>query len=260
MIITAVFSVIFLTLAALLLRWLIAYLHDRRLDSMVKPVEELSTLLDKAKDSAFICGQEIFNEALTNAKNRFEEEVITPGLNRIFQAVFPEADKSYDSIRNYAYIITEDKIHPFQITPEIARITRRAVAQNKTDRDRMEAILNWFKTNIKYDYERYRQIQSGRKVNYRHALETYADRKGVCGEIAILYVVMCRAAGLTSRYVYVEIDCQGNQVSHACTAVMLDSVWRLSDASWGCLFIQHRRFTIMNDEQAINHFKLMRNI
>jgi hypothetical protein len=86
----------------------------------------------------------------------------------------------------------------------------------------------------------------------------WRDKKGVCGELAILLIVMLRHVGIKTNYVSVDIDSQGEKVSHACACAVIETKTVLPDPAYHTFDAKHKSFKILTDKEAIPHFKSMR--
>lgn len=74
-----------------------------------------------------------------------------------------------------------------------------------------------------------------------------------CQEYARFYVAMARELGLTSYYVYVKKNHDGEELLHACAALFLDGKLILVDPSFRWFGIPHQEYEIMDDLEAIAH-------
>ena len=76
------------------------------------------------------------------------------------------------------------------------------------------ALDYWMRSHIQVDWGKAHHIRAGGTVDcYRNSLETFYDTKGVCGEQAYLYIILCRNAGLDARFVL------SNDGTHALTGI-----------------------------------------
>lgn len=156
------------------------------------------------------------------------------------------------------YTITDDPNQPFQITPEIAQKAQEICERAKSEVEIIEALFSWFMENINYDKLKQARIKKRKKTSYQHAEETFARQLGVCGEMAILFVVMARHVGIKANYVSVSVDCDGKKVHHACASVLISGKLQLIDPAYKSQRIKHRKYEVFSDVRAIAHFKLMR--
>lgn len=201
------------------------------MDPQVKKVAQ--QLIDGAK------------EYIDNAGDLFEM------LSLVIPPTKPILNKMGDK---YSYIITEDNNHPFQVTPYIAEISAKIVKDASTEKGKAQALFDWFVNSIKYgDSKRYLHHKG-----YRTAAEVFNDQEGVCGEMAVLFVVMARSVGLSSNYVSVFIDNKGDKVNHACAVVNINYKNIFIDPAYYTFDINHHFVKILTDKEAVPHFKQMR--
>jgi len=178
-----------------------------------------------------------------------------PLLANLLASVSPDSEKKFGKISGgYAYIISEDKGHPFQINPLISQTAQKIVAGKTGDKAKSEALYDWFLATIIYGDKK----RKSHKAGYRTAMEVFADREGVCGEMAVLYVVMARSVGLAANYVSVFTDCKGEDVKHACAAIKLGQKQVLIDPAYATFGIKHKKYKVLTDKEAVPHFKKMR--
>ncbi|MCX6744631.1 MAG: transglutaminase-like domain-containing protein [Candidatus Parcubacteria bacterium] len=176
-------------------------------------------------------------------------------LIKLLSLVSPSSSKFFgQTAHDYTYVITEDRNQPFQINPQIVETAKKIVEGKVLDEDKARALFTWVTSNIVYGEQGRKRHHKG----YRHAAEVFADREGVCGEMAVLYVSMARAVGLQANYVSVSRDCKGDDVLHACTAVNLNGKQVLVDLSYYTFDIKHQSYQILSDQEAVPHFKAMR--
>lgn len=159
---------------------------------------------------------------------------------------------------DYSYIITEDFDHPFQISPEIASRAEILVVGKETKKAKAEAMFQWFQVHFPYDNDQRDRIVKKIKTIYRHSREVWNDKKGVCGELSVLLIVMLRHVGVKARYVSVEIDQNGKKVNHACVYACLDQEDVLIDPAYHTFGAKHENYKILSDMEAVPHFKGMR--
>lgn len=213
-------------------------------------------------------GKEILKE-MNIIPPEIVNQIVDEGAEHLISLVFPAFRSSssqagriftdnFSESGKYAYVITEDEDHPFQITALIASTTEKIIAGKTTAREKAEAVFDWFERNVKYDDKGKRPIKNNKKVGYRHSSETFKDRKGVCGEMAILYVVMARHAGLKTNYASVRKDCHNKLVNHACASVKVGGRDIHADPAYHLFDAHHRKINILSDVEAIKHFKSFR--
>lgn len=174
-------------------------------------------------------------------------------LNFLLSTVTPDSSSILrDFKKGNLFVLTDDADHPFQITSLIAETAEKLVKNRSIDEDKARAIYDWIEGSIRYG-ERRRG-----KNGYRTAAEVMQDGEGVCGEMAVLNVVMNRSVGLKSNYVSVTVDFQGKDVLHACSSILINGNALLSDPAYHTFGIRHKRYKILPDAEAVEHFKRMR--
>ncbi len=102
-----------------------------------------------------------------------------------------------------------------------------------TDRDKVRAFFVWITHNISYDTD-----QLINPLNF-HSQEQRKEnvllvKSGICMDYSILFLDMCKAAGIEAYYVsgYTQRHGEIARRSHAWNAVCLDSAYYLLDATW----------------------------
>lgn len=220
---------------------------------------EAATALKEVEKAFLAKGEEL----LMRGKSKLEKKVPAELVDRLVQEgadyFFSRLDRtptetafSLDS-EGYAFVITEDVEHPFQLTPLIAETAKKITGGKNLPEEKARAIFEWFERDITYGRTK---LKSG--VGYRHASEVFADREGVCGEMAILYIVMARSCGIPANYTSVKKDFQGQDVHHACVAATLKGRQALIDPAYHAFDIKHKKFEVLDDRNAVPHFKSFR--
>lgn len=83
----------------------------------------------------------------------------------------------------------------------------------RTDREKAMRIFRWVQQNFKYD-----DNYSGPP---RDLQQTFDTKKGICSELALVYIAVAKRAGIQADYVHVDINCHDERVCHACAEVTL---------------------------------------
>ncbi|MEM4239918.1 MAG: transglutaminase domain-containing protein [Candidatus Woesearchaeota archaeon] len=111
--------------------------------------------------------------------------------------------------------------------------------------DRAAAIYDWMAKNIEYDLDRKKAIDDciddGLPYEPEYTLER---RKGVCSDMAVLYVEIARKMRLKAYYAHVSVDSKGAQVSHACAVVRVKEGNILVDVAYRQFNAMHRHYFI----------------
>lgn len=151
------------------------------------------------------------------------------------------------------YVITDDRDHPFQVTDAIAALAQRLTSGQRKDYDKAFSIYEWIEQHIAYGDKKLAP-----RVGYRTAPEVLETEEGVCGEMAVLFIVMARYVSLKSNLAVVSVDHQGKKVNHACASVRTDGVTRLADPAYHRFDVQHLKYQILSDSDAVSMLKTMR--
>ena len=127
----------------------------------------------------------------------------------------------------------------FEVTPAIQakvdEILREAGVAGASDERRAKALLHWVAQNIRYSGQ---TMGEGEGFTLHPAPMIFAQRSGVCKDIAGMLVAMLRAAGLDS---YAAMTMAGSRVdavpadqfNHCVTALRLpDGTFRMYDPTW----------------------------
>lgn len=157
-------------------------------------------------------------------------------------------------------LIVIERRAPFQPSSKIERIVDSLIAGDNDRGEISKAIFDWIVNNISYGQNRIKEERGYYSTEYkcycwdgvRFASEVIEDREGVCSEMAELYVTMARYAGLTSAYVNVSKDYNGEEIYHACAAVELNGELILVDPAYGKYDIKHKEFLVLGIEEAIS--------
>lgn len=144
--------------------------------------------------------------------------------------------------------------NPFVISPEIANTIRDVTKGLYTPEDISFRIFSWMQDNVTYGDGKRKK----RGVGYKSSEEVKADKEGICGEMAYLYITMARCCGLTSAYVYVDKDFRGKKVNHACAAVELSERGILVDPAYNAYDIDHLSVKIMSDIEVLRNYNAWR--
>lgn len=115
--------------------------------------------------------------------------------------------------------------------PMIATVEKvKEVSSSKT---LIENIFNWVVENISYD-------DNHSSIHYRTARECWNEKKGLCGELACVYIAMLRYAGVKSTFCEVITDAFDKQVQHACVKIYEKDGFFLSDVAYKTFKVKHK--------------------
>ncbi len=155
----------------------------------------------------------------------------------------------------YQVALTEsgDDTNPFIISLDLARIVNEEVKPFNNDFDKAEAIYGWMMENISYDDSR-----SPLSFHYVNSDKLLKSKKGICLDMAILYVTMARSVGLDSYVADVKIDNGGKPhflwFGHACALVKINGRDVLVDPAYGEFDIKHRKYRLWKDKDVRRHY------
>jgi transglutaminase-like putative cysteine protease len=128
--------------------------------------------------------------------------------------------------RRYEYI---DRDVPDDIREAALAITASA----KDDEAKARALYDWVGTRIAYDWEKADAYTERGEWREQTPEDTFRTRRGVCIDIARLYAVMARSAGLEARVVTgLGADGGGGFGPHAWNEVRTGGRWIPLDATW----------------------------
>ena len=133
--------------------------------------------------------------------------------------------------------MTQSMIH------QVEEIKKASVKENIA-----ENIFNWIVTNITYDTQH-------SKEHYRTAKETYNEKRGLCGELSVLYMAFLRAVNIDCSFCEVTKDETGNETAHACIIIKNNNgATQLSDVAYKSFIIEHLGYKIFTDAQLKNKY------
>lgn len=128
------------------------------------------------------------------------------------------------------------EIIDYNIPSDIAGAAREIVKGKASDEEKARALYDWLGERIAYDWDKANNYINRGVWKEQTPEETFATRKGVCIDIARLYAVMGRAAGLEVRVVTGQgADGRGGYGPHAWNEVKLadeGGKWIPLDATW----------------------------
>ena len=151
----------------------------------------------------------------------------------------------------YYLSVNDDSVHnPFVLSPSLVPLARKCGERSTSREGKAKAIYDWIERNIEY----------GRNNRgYSNSREVLDDGRGVCGEMAFLYISMARSIGLESSYVSVDRDFRGKKVSHACAVVDTERGDVYVDPAYHTYDIEHKQFEKLNDLEVLIRFNQWRD-
>lgn len=147
-----------------------------------------------------------------------------PVLTKAVEAQFQQILQRKYEIIDYAI--------PAEIEQAALYVTKNA----QTDEEKARKLYDWLGSRIAYDYDKARNYEEKGIWKEQTPPETFDTRKGVCIDIARLYAIMARSAGLEVRVVTgMGADGRGGFGPHAWNEVRIgegDAGWIPLDATW----------------------------
>lgn len=153
-----------------------------------------------------------------------ERQINISGIPEVIRGFTPYryAGQDFHQIdENYVAAIVQKNGSSFTYDTAMQRKVRKLTKDMNDGLEKSKAIFEWVISNISYDKKEEKSSNT-----YRGALQTYKDKKGVCGESAALQVTMERLAGNRAYLVEVPKGTKGmtntgreaNADHHACAA------------------------------------------
>jgi hypothetical protein len=208
----------------------------------------------KKKNESLISKIKNKNLSSNLRKNRQESDLIKKIKNNYKKNNLSNLSLNIKGIDSCYNVILNDEnsYNPFILNSEILKVVKDQINPNYDDEKKAKSLFNWIEKNVKYD--------NSRKVTaYQNSEETINRKLGICGEMAFLYITMARAAGLKSKFVNVDIDCSNRKVNHACAIVNVNGKFILVDPAYHKFDIQHKKYQIIDDHNAIEEYIYWRN-
>ena len=149
---------------------------------------------------------------------------------------------------NYNVLITDGSIEsPFMVSSQLIRIIRTTTRSFQSKESRARAIYDWIEKNIEYG-------KIGKRNSYINSDEVLNYRRGICAEMAFLYIAMARSIGLKANFVSVDIDFSGKRVHHACAVVETERGPVFVDPAYHRYDVRHKEYHIWKDKEIIKAF------
>ena len=184
------------------------------------------------------------------------ERFVTPSINiidRIKEHYGHERSSLDISLvpREYDVLINDASVvNPFIVSQKLIRIAKAETKGLSSLEDKALSLFSWVHRNIAYE-----QLPNG----YRNAKETLYEGKGVCGEMAFVYITMARSTGLRSAYASVTKDSFGKEVSHGCAVVDTGLQAVLVDPAYHTFDIKHQEYRVRSDAEVLSMFNQWRH-
>lgn len=212
------------------------------------------------------------NKILLDKKNNDEEitkKIFKADMNAVTEKALRELEvkRKIEILRNKGYDATADDLEKEfkeylkscssskDNASDIFNMSQSMVQQveeiNKisTNKDVAENIFNWILNNVEYDTEH-------SKEHYRTARETYNEKRGVCGELSVLYMVFLRSVNIDCVFCEITKNDSGKEVEHACIIIENeDGTRHLSDVAYKSFVIKHLEYREITDAELKNKYE-----
>lgn len=110
----------------------------------------------------------------------------------------------------------------------------------------------WITDNVVYQDDHNRKF-------CRNAAAIFNDRRGVCSEMAILLMALCRYKNIDCFFAEVTSDANGKEVAHACVAFPYQGAYILVDPAYKSYGIDHKKWHIVADDHLLRLFTYWNN-
>ncbi|MBT5023141.1 transglutaminase domain-containing protein [Candidatus Woesearchaeota archaeon] len=150
----------------------------------------------------------------------------------------------------YQLLVNDESVrNPFIVSSGLVDIIRNETKNLNSNEKKARRIYDWIEKNIEYG--------KGLK-KYSNSEEVINQRRGVCGEMAFVYVTMARCIGLKSSYVSVRRDYSGKKVHHACAVVRTERGNIFVDPAYHTYDVKHKDYEVLNDVEVLERFNQWR--
>ncbi|MFC4775562.1 transglutaminase domain-containing protein [Paenibacillus sp. GCM10023252] len=121
----------------------------------------------------------------------------------------------------------------YAVPAEIEEAALHITKDSPSDEVKARALYDWLGTRIAYDWDKARAYEQRGVWKEQTPEDTFRSRKGVCIDVARLYAMMARTAGLEVQVVTgLGADGRGGFGPHAWNEVKLGGQWVPLDATW----------------------------
>lgn len=145
-------------------------------------------------------------------------------------------------------VSTERPVPPAMTIPEEnlrtpADLSHYLSAHTSGKREFVRQLYSWMTLNIGYDVANMYNPDYY-KDTLDAAQKTLTNRVGVCQGYANLYYLVCKEAGIPVHLIggYTKTNGRIDNASHAWVAVKPDSIWYMSDPTWGAGVVNNNKF------------------
>ena len=140
--------------------------------------------------------------------------------------------------------------NPFQATTELKHWSENLTANLLSETDKAKSIYDALVKGPNL----LPNIHSGRTA--MEVMRTWKDASvyNTCADLAALYIVLARQAGLKCYYAMVSKDYRGKLVLHACAVVYAEGKAYMVDPAYTWFGVEHKEFRLLSDPEAISAY------
>jgi len=165
-------------------------------------------------------------------------------------------------LKSQDYNYVDKKVLNYPKTFSNVEILSKKINKDFSDSvNRVRAIYTWLAVNIQYDKDKRRNMEYGysyygrgwramsktkKEFEYEIGTKALLAKKGVCGEYANLFKVLCELCSIecvgisgTAKTTKKEIGKHPIQIDHAWNAVKMKNDWKLIDVTWTSNFYEY---------------------
>lgn len=148
-----------------------------------------------------------------------------------------------NKIRTDAQVDQIMKNIPVAFTFSTEQIAEYINSNFLTEDEKSRAIFYWIGNNIQYDLDNMYSFDITHN-NQKNSDDVLKSRHGICNDYVLLFKNIADQVGLRSFVVtgYTKKNGHVNGNPHAWIAVNIDSVWYLTDPTWGSGYIEGKRY------------------
>ncbi|MFT4311986.1 MAG: transglutaminase-like domain-containing protein [Candidatus Woesearchaeota archaeon] len=151
--------------------------------------------------------------------------------------------------RQYSLALIDESVNsPFRLNRELALRANIIRQKKNTQSQKSFEIYTYLEQKLRY----------GRtNQTYGDSQEVWESKRGVCGEMSVLYISMARFCGIQSAYVHVTKDIDSRSVNHACAVSYVPGPLFV-DIAYHRFNISHKEYKIITDKELFRRYQLWR--
>ncbi len=148
-----------------------------------------------------------------------------------YQEIDPQKVENFSGYEPEYEIYTREKYPHEEFTPELRQLVNEIVAKENNPYLKGKKIYDWIADNIKYSYAR--EYSTLRNISHYCLDNKYGD----CGQEAILFITLCKIAGVPARWHSGFMTIPGDEGMHDWTEIYIKPYgWLPVDPYMGIFF------------------------